>query len=990
MYRVSNSKVKRWQSTDTDTQSHALKSMNAFLSCISFTLLQHPLIQDSILDMVIALGGILQSDNKRILDLAADVAQKLVTTLGNTIHRYPMSEVIIHLSCLLSLSELPVAISSAIALNRILTNLGPARGKVLKEIWKALEKADSVGNVMCALQNYEIETQPIEYFLVMATLLESILRRWSLSRYPVWSNSKLMVILQDRCSQSEISISNAVLKLYSALALCGNVAVKLLENKDFLSMVVRSMGLSVPFSVRIEALRLCQCLSRSGDACSMLNGLYCEPIIQGLVGALGGWRSSCSKRVPSDQLPLVLEACRATLLTRWAGNHHSYFWKHEIDRVLLDILLGDCTVSYEAKVALSSDELVAIIYDNTADTRPFVWDILGNLAVYCKEDFLSKTKGALCYLDFLISCACSVATDLMRKGCSSLSSYMNELEPVSRAVLLMVFSPCKYIASQAIYYLSETLRAFGDVCLEYVLASLKLNASGDVSLVADSYHTITNLISLACYSTLPKYHELIVKREGISSLSSIIMMCLNGDIHIGRSNNASHLQSISYGTECCLSNVSSLEGEEVILLYSLQALSQLIAFLNIVCNHHKIVLGEIVVCKKCRNSDAYNLFESLWYILNNSFGSGPKWYSAYILSFFGFYGFPSKLGKKIAKAIDENELADIELLLAKGQSLQVHSPIIVARCPYLLSNETSLPKKSAWNDWKDQNSEHHHRKMRHEIRISDRVDSVSFVKLLEYIYTGFIQADDNLRTPLKVLAKHCGLKSLYDMLSRKLPEWGTACASCNFSEALEPIGNQLSDIILEAKVIEGVSWSCAICRSSVPHMHAHKIILLSSCDYLRALFQSGMHDSCSQVIKVPISWKALVKLVHWFYLGYLPSIKQDCTWNNLDPEWQLRELQVYVELSSLAEFWCLEEVEEQSFKVVVSCINSQQKSSLELIRFAASLNQWKIVTVGVSSIASIYPKLRDGGELEDLDEELVDMLRAKYVCYCQHGDNAFD
>ncbi|URE00721.1 BTB/POZ domain [Musa troglodytarum] len=960
--KVSKSKVKRWQSTDTDTQSHALKSMNAFLSCISFTLLRHPLIQvlydegtkmpdsqnlaiiicehDSILDMVIALGGILQSDNKRILDLAADVAQKLVTTLGNTIHRYPMSEVIIHLSCLLSLSELPVAISSAIALNRILTNLGPARGKVLKEIWNALEKADSVGNVICALQNYEIETQPIEYFLVMASLLESILRRWSLSRYPVWSNSKLMVILQDRCSQSEISISNAVLKLYSALALCGNVAVKLLENKDFLSMVVRSMGLSAPFSVRIEALRLCQCLSRSGDACSMLNGSYCEPIIQGLVGAMGGWRSSCSKRVPSDQLPLVLEACRAALLTRWAGNHHSYFWKHEIDRVLLDILLGDCTVSYEAKVALSSDD--------------------------------------------------SVATDLMRKGCSSLSSYMNELEPVSRAVLLMVFSPCKYIASQATYYLSETLRAFGDVCLEYVLASLKLNASGEVSLVADSYHTITNLISLACYSTLPKYHELIVKREGISSLSSIIKMCLNGDVHIGRSNNASHLHSISYGTECCLSNVSSLEGEEVIVLYSLQALSQLIAFLNIVCNHHKIVLGEIVVCKKCRNSEAYNLFESLWYILNNSFGSGPKWYSAYILSFFGFYGFPSKLGKKIAEAIDKNELADIELLLAKGQSLQVHSPIIVARCPYLLSNETSLPKKTAWNDWKDQNSEHHHRKMRHEIRISDRVDSVSFVKLLEYIYTGFIQVDDNLRTTLKVLAKHCGLKSLYDMLNRKLPEWGTACASCNFSEALEPIGNQLSDIILEAKVIEGVSWNCTICQSPVPHMHAHKIILLSSCDYLRALFQSGMHDSCSQVIKVPISWKALVKLVHWFYLGYLPSIKQDCTWNNLDPEWQLHELQVYVELSSLAEFWCLEEVEEQSFKAVISCINSQQKSSLELIRFAASLNQWKIVTVGVSSIASIYPKLRDDGELEDLDEELVDMLRAKYVSYCQHGANACD
>ncbi|WOL16222.1 BTB/POZ domain-containing protein [Canna indica] len=758
----------------------------------------------------------------------------------------------------------------------------------------------------------------------------------------------------------------------------------LLADKDFLSVVVQRMGISHPLGVRIEALRLCQHLSWSEDACSMLISLYCEPVVQGIIGAMGGWRSSCSKRVPSDQLSLVLEACRAARLTRWAGNQHSCLWKYEIHRVLLDILLGDCTLIHQGKAELSPDELVAVIYDNTAETRPFVWDILGYLAVHCEENFLSKTDGAFGHLDFLIYCACSATAILMQKGRSSLASYMNELEPVSRAVLLMVFSPCKYVASKARYYLSETIRPSIHVFLDYVLASLKLNATGNVSLVSDSHHTIINLISLACYSTLPQYHKLIIKRGGINSLSTIIKMCLDSELHISRSNNASHLQNSSSGRECCWSNTRSLEDDEVILLYSLQALSQLLGFINFVCDHHKIALGDIVACIRCGNSDAYDLIGSLQYILHNNFCHGTKWYAAYILSFFGFYGFPSRLGKIMAKLIDENELADVELGFAKGPSLPVHSPIILARCPYLLSG--ILTKKNTSNDErKDGTSEDHHRKLSHEIRISDRVDSGSLVKVLEYVYTGFIQVDDNLTKQLKILAKCCGLKFLYDMLDRKLPRWGTSFPSFSLYEALEVPGNQFSDVILEAKATEGVPWDCGICQSSVPHVHVHRVILSSSCDYLRALFYSGMHDSYSQVIKVPISWRALTKLVHWLYWGYLQSIISDCTWNNLNPELKLHELKAYVELSSLAEFWCLQELEEQSFQVIVSCISSLQKSSLELISFAASLSQWKIVAVSVSGIASLYPKLRDDGELEDLDEELTDMLRAEYVRHCQHG-----
>ncbi|WOL16223.1 BTB/POZ domain-containing protein [Canna indica] len=221
--KLSDGKVKRWQSKDIDIQSHALKMMNAFLSCIPSNMLQHPLIQDSVLDMVVALGGILQSENNNILSLAADVSQKLVTTLGNTIHRYPVLDITVSLSHLLSSSQLPVAISSAIALNHILANLGPTRGKVVKEVWDALDKADSVGSVVCALQNYVGGTQPTEYFFVMITLLESILRKWPLSRYPVWSNRELMINLQRKCADSEISIAISALKLCSALGISSMV-----------------------------------------------------------------------------------------------------------------------------------------------------------------------------------------------------------------------------------------------------------------------------------------------------------------------------------------------------------------------------------------------------------------------------------------------------------------------------------------------------------------------------------------------------------------------------------------------------------------------------------------------------------------------------------------------------------------------------------------------------------------------------------------------
>lgn len=148
-----------------------------------------------------------------------------------------------------------------------------------------------------------------------------------------------------------------------------------------------------------------------------------------------------------------------------------------------------------------------------------------------------------------------------------------------------------------------------------------------------------------------------------------------------------------------------------------------------------------------------------------------------------------------------------------------------------------------------------------------------------------------------------------------------------------------------------------------------------------------MNHACSfsDVIRVPLGWQALDKLVHWFYSGELPRVTPDCRWKNLSSEEQLSHLRPYVELSSLAEFWFLEGVKEESLEVVTSYLNSSTNASVQFIGAAAELGQWEMVEASIRSVAHLYPKLRDSGQLEQLDEDVLNMLRTEYVRYSQHG-----
>lgn len=138
-------------------------------------------------------------------------------------------------------------------------------------------------------------------------------------------------------------------------------------------------------------------------------------------------------------------------------------------------------------------------------------------------------------------------------------------------------------------------------------------------------------------------------------------------------------------------------------------------------------------------------------------------------------------------------------------------------------------------------------------------------------------------------------------------------------------------------------------------------------------------------IKVPVRWEALVKLVNWFYSNELSSPPSGCLWDYMETEEKLCKLRPYVELCWLAEFWFLEDLKEDCSNVIVSCLDSARPLSIKIIQIAADFSLWKLAEVAANYIAPFYRQLRDSGELEALDDMLVDMVRVASVRLSQEG-----
>lgn len=348
-------------------------------------------------------------------------------------------------------------------------------------------------------------------------------------------------------------------------------------------------------------------------------------------------------------------------------------------------------------------------------------------------------------------------------------------ESASRAVFLMMNSPCKLFASMVRISLSEVLRRNDDRFVERILHFLRSVSSGVNDGLPNVPQTIIYLVGFACFAALPDYRKQVAECNGIRTLITFLKGCLSSHVHVGRMSATRHICAVPREQTCCAVVKEDWEGNETILVYALQVLSVVVKY----CDNVTDLTAEI--CRMLRN------------VLDDVSASGPKWLAAHILSTFGFYGFPSVPERSIGRAFESKELIDLELMLRNGESVGVHRVILAVQCPSLLPPEEYScreedPQSSYIRDGLKKSIPLSEKK----VQLSAYVDKQALQKLLEFIYTGYTEVDEELVGKLKQLAKSCRMQPLLQMLSRKLPRWGTPTPNHNFVAALGQVGFRFS------------------------------------------------------------------------------------------------------------------------------------------------------------------------------------------------------
>ncbi|EXC21326.1 BTB/POZ domain-containing protein [Morus notabilis] len=955
---------RKWQCTDIQIQKQVVRLISAYLDSVSGVVLHNPLFKNSVPDIVEALVCTLECKNEALLSMATNATLKLVSTLPSSIMESHVLDLVSPLSSLISHRQTDIATACAKALTIALPNRTIANEK---EVWDVVKRTESVSQAINNIRSFSRGAKPIEYFQQMVLLLSKVLLRWPPSRFSVWSDALLLQTLYDALANwdSDSFVKVEVLRLLSAIALCDSGAMKLLQNGEgLLEAMVQCMDSSQPHSVRVEGFKLAQGLALNAQRAFKMLSFCCEPFIRALISGISEWRMK-SRKVSNDQISLIVEARILALITRWGGKHHKLFWRYGIDKVLLDLLLEnfhnqlhDNSLSLKGQISIARESLNS---NYSLVVRDHIWDILGCLATHWEEDFHSERHKKKLSIDMLITCACVAFVDTIQKWIT----HDLQRESVIRAVLLMIHSPCTYIASKIRFVLSEVLRPNRGHILKHLLSTLKNIPSRNNF---DRLQIMSYVMALACYIGLPEFRVQVLELSGVRTLFTLLTWCLSNGVNEGSLGSTLYLHNSLLGRTCCLVSLEDWEGEDIIVLYILWGLGELIK------HSTPHISNNLHVSSGGMRYSVPELLNNLWEICINTSAPGVRWFATFALSALGLYGFPSKLGNRIGKALSEEDHKDIRLILANGDCLSVHGVILAIRCPSLLpfeefhiseeTNGSSVPSSMGMGD-----------RFQKEIRLSSHVDHQALSRLLDFVYFGYLQAEEELVKKLKTLAKRCNLQPLLQMLCCKVPKWGTPFPSYDLSLALGPVGHRFSDVIMEAKANETLVWTCDFCSVLVPHVHVHKVILASSCDYLHGLFCSGMMESHSKSMKVDISWEAMVKLVAWFYTDKLPNPPSGCMWENMNVEEKLHELQPYVELCWLTEFWCLENVQKACSDVIVSRLDSSGQLSVKIMQTAAHLSVEKLVEVAVICAAPFFRELWESGELGDLDEVLVDRIR---------------
>ena len=131
-----------------------------------------------------------------------------------------------------------------------------------------------------------------------------------------------------------------------------------------------------------------------------MSSLCCEPLVRAIISGMSV-RGMNFEEYSGEQLSLIRKACRLALITRWRGEHHILFWKHEIGIVLLDLLKPEFP---HYPLWCDDQRLASIFYTcNLLALRKYAWDVLGWLATHCKEGLDPEELGNQSCVDMLIT-----------------------------------------------------------------------------------------------------------------------------------------------------------------------------------------------------------------------------------------------------------------------------------------------------------------------------------------------------------------------------------------------------------------------------------------------------------------------------------------------------------------------------------------------------------------------------------------------------------
>eukprot|EP00252_Welwitschia_mirabilis_P026599 TRINITY_DN8779_c0_g1_i2.p1 TRINITY_DN8779_c0_g1~~TRINITY_DN8779_c0_g1_i2.p1 ORF type:complete len:983 (+),score=181.60 TRINITY_DN8779_c0_g1_i2:192-3140(+) len=910
--RFTDKKTKIWQNTDAEVQRQVIRAISAFVSKLVPSNIKQPFIQGALSEIIIALQGILQSNSDELCRMSAAIIVKLTALLRGSMFRESIEGLVVPLSRLLSSKSLLTATSCARALKLILKNTKPksildCHNGSTNSMLKDFEETHILDIIIEGLKRMEYtEVKSGDFLVEFASLLATILWSWPSLRYRIGSEETLMVKLFNMAKKDDAEVASAALQALFASALCKEVALKQMEDKDMLWWTIRHcLDVSRPCSVRIDSLRFLQFLMKSASGFNKMPSLHLLSFVESIVQILIQCKELIKEKWPPDMEMLFLEAsCTANSLLQWSGKHHSYFWKRKIGNILSTLLLpsaNDCEYS---------DNQINEAINNTYPCRhpalrANLWDMLGWLSIHCAPKQFSNPAWENLPLLRLLSSACKLGVGIVNRrsqlhirpeNCSAVGqdvSSVSEREPICRAVLFLVNSPCKHIASETESLLVQFLEPLGHEWLQSLLKTISLctysrDSASDDLLMLVSTMALTTFSSLQmCQLTSDRYSTLEI-------LSRVIKAYADSKISITRANVTNSVCGKLGDVSCCWDDMQGWDGKNLVLFYSLWAFAKLVPNSDLVRKtRHKLCTVECLDDSEQEEKENISFLMQLQNLAadrTNAFG--VRWYAACSLASFGIYGFPSKLGEKMKKAYDVDMMSDLLMFLSDGSSLHAHMVVLATRCPSLLPSGILNSNKKAYDLGNN---------VPYEVHFSSKVSHVALRKVLEFVYAGIIQIDEESKADVRLLAKHCNLEPLLSLLQESLPLWGTPISEYCLVSALNPSGHQYSDIILESQGSGHSTKVCPLCMLQSEHVHLHRIVLLSNCDYFQALFRSGMSDSSAKTIQVPVCWDALKKLVNYFYTGEISSSFSPCIWKIMNEEQQIEDLESHIELSWIAE-----------------------------------------------------------------------------------------